>query len=199
MQFQFYASNFKITDEQKIYAEEKVRHVTKNAPRVEDESTVVKVDFRKTKLASDDQRFACEVTLFVPGAVVRAECKAPTAEAAIDMAEEKLRRQIERYKGKMHRRGHKGEWIPTSTLEAIEAEQSEVEHPKIIKRKRYESTRGPITEEEAIEQMELLGHDFFLFENADTKRFSVIYRRYHEGYGVIEPLGEGEKKEDYDS
>lgn len=199
MQFQFYASNFKITDEQKNYAEEKVRNVTKNASRAEDDSTVVKIDFKRTKMPSDEQRFGCEITLFVPGAVVRAECTAATVEAAIDMAEEKLRRQIERYKGKMHRRGHKGEWIPTSTLEAIEDEHTAEERPVVVKRKRYESTRAPMTEEEAIEQMELLGHQFFLFENADTNRFSVVYRRYQEGYGIIEPLAKGEEKEDYDS
>lgn len=194
MQFQFVAQGFKLADEQKEYAEEKIQNVTKMTPRVEDPSTIARVDFKKTRLPEDDKRFACEVTLSVPGTVIRAECMAPTVEAAIDFAEEKLRKQIDRYKTKMHRRGQKGEWLPSGEVELTEEET--FEPSKIIKRKRYDSTRLPMTEEEAIEQMELLGHDFFLFENADTDRFSVVYRRYHEGYGIIEPLKDGEEKEE---
>lgn len=197
MQFQFHTTGFKLNTDQEELIQAKIQNVAKIAPRVEDPSTFVKVDFKRTRFPEEDKRFSAEVTLFIPNAVVRAECYATTVENAIDMVEDKLRSQLERYKSKQHRRGHKGEWLPTSTLEMIEDEHAELEaKPFIVKRKRYESTRNPMTEEEAIEQLELLGHDFFLFENADTGRFSVVYRRYQEGYGIIEPLKDGEVKED---
>lgn len=197
MQFQFHTTGFKLDSAQEELIQDKIQNVAKLSPRVSDPSTFVKVDFERTRFSEDEKRFKLQVTLVIPGAIIRAEGYAETVENAIDVIENKLRNQLERYRAKQHRRGHKGEWLPTSTLEAMEDEYSETEQkPLIIKRKRYESTRNPMTEEEAIEQLELLGHDFFLFENADTGRFSVIYRRYQDGYGIIEPLKEGETKED---
>jgi len=196
MQFQFHTIGFKLSAEQEELIQEKIQNVSKIASRVDDESTIVRVDFEHTRFPEEDKRFNSEVTIFAPGAVIRAECYESTVENAIDTIEDKLRSQLERYKSKQYRRGHKGEWLPTSTLEAIEDEHVTLGNkPQIVKRKRYESTRNPMTEEEAIEQLELLGHDFFLFDNADTGRFSVIYRRYQDGYGIIEPLKDGEKKE----
>lgn len=196
MQFQFHTTGFKLDPEQVALIQDKVQHVAKMTQRAEDPSTFVKVCFSRTRFSEEEKRFKIEITLTMPGAMVRAESFADTVENAIDAAENKLRTQLERYKSKQHRRGHKGEWLPTSTLEAIEDEHAGLEaKPLIVKRKRYESTRKPMTEEEAIEQLELLGHEFFLFENADTGRFSVVYRRYQEGYGIVEPLKDGETKE----
>jgi len=196
MNYNFHTQGFRLAESQEDYAREKLSHVLKNAPRSEDESTIVKVDVEKTKLSSEDQRFLVEVTAHLPRTVIRAEVFASTVEEGIDNVEEKLRKQVERYKGKMHRRNDVGEWIPESTLENFETEMSEESTSPIAKRKRYESTRKPMTEEEAIENLELLGHDFYLFENADTGRFSVLYRRYEGNYGIIEPLKSGETKED---
>ncbi len=197
MQFQFHTTGFKLDPEQESLIQDKIQNVAKISPRVDDPSTFTRIDFERTRFSEDDKRFKLQVTLVIPGVLIRAEAYAETVENAIDVMEDKLRNQLERYKSKQHRRGHKGEWLPTSTLEAMEEDYTETKNKSlIVKRKRYESTRNPMTEEEAIEQLELLGHEFFLFENADTGRFSVIYRRYQEGYGIIEPLKDGETKED---
>lgn len=196
MNFQFYAQGLKLNESQEEYARDKISNVAKNAQRVEDESSSVKVNVEKTNLPGE-QAYLVEVTLVVPKNSIRAEVFASSVEEGLDQIEEKLRKQVERYKGKMHRRNEKGEWLETSTLETIEEDHMEGENmSKITKRKRYESTRGKMSEEEAIENLELLGHDFYLFENADTGRFSVLYRRYEGNYGIIEPLKNGETKED---
>ena len=64
--------------------------------------------------------------------------------------------------------------------------EEEFEIPKILRRKRFSNSQ-PMTEEAAIEQMELIGHGFFLFNNADTGRFSIVYKRDDGYYGIIEP------------
>jgi len=115
--------------------------------------------------------------------VIRAESRRDTLENAIDEAISKIKRPIERYKAKIHRISERN-----SSPKVMEPEESgeEFEIPKILRRKRF-SDSSPLNEEAAIEQMELIGHDFFLFNNADTGRFSVVYKRSDGYYGVIEP------------
>lgn len=182
MQVQIRSKDLNLSEIQKDYIQSKVDKLATFAERIKDESSEIRVEIEQSKSKNLDQKYVCQITMFVPGAVLRAETKEETVEAVIDSAEQKLIAQIERYKSKQNRRNKSGKWIPSSTLEEV----IEEELPQIMRRKRY-SDNTPMTEEEAIEQMELIGHDFFLFMNAETNRFSVVYKREDEHYGLIEP------------
>lgn len=182
MQVQIRSKDLDLTDAQKDYVQSKVDKLANYAERIRDESSEIRVEIEQSKSKNLDEKYVCQITMFVPGAVLRAETKESTVEAVADSAEQKLIAQIERYKSKQNRRNKSGKWIPSSTLEEV----IEDELPQIMRRKRY-SNNTPMTEDEAIEQMELIGHDFFLFNNAETERFCVVYKREDESYGLIEP------------
>ena len=101
------------------------------------------------------------------------------------MAVEKLRKQLERYKSKKNRRDKSGKWIPASTLENSLAPETGNQVHSITKRKSFVDMNS-MHEEEAIEQLELLGHDFYAFINSDTNKFNVVYRREDGSYGLLD-------------
>lgn len=182
MKVQIRSKDLNLSDVQKDYVQSKVDKLANYAERIRDESSEIRVEIEESKSKNLDQKYVCQITMFVPGAVLRAETKESTVEAVADSAEQKLIAQIERYKSKKSRRNKSGKWIPSSTLEEV----IEEELPQIMRRKRY-SDNTPRTEEEAIEQMELIGHNFFLFLNEETERYSVVYKREDGHYGLIEP------------
>ena len=145
-----------------------------------------KVEISKEKTKSPNNRYVVQVTVKSNGVLIRAEEKQADVYAAIDVADDVIRKQIVRFKGKYYLRRrvarHRREFEPpVGAEEKEEKETSDL----IVKAKRF-----PIklmTIEEASEQMELLGHDFFIFLNADTNSFSVLYRRKDGKYGMIEP------------
>ncbi len=185
MQIQIFSQSVSLGDNQKEYINEKVNNLGKYEQRVADEATMVSVDVEYTKSKSDGQAIATQITMYVPSAVIRAEVKGSTVEETTDLAVEKLKKQIERYKTKKHRRDRGGQWIPESTLESVQGGMTEEEVEKVVKRKKYADLE-PMREDEAVEQMELLGHDFYAFVNQDTDLFSVVYRRQDGDYGLIE-------------
>lgn len=186
MQIQIVSTTLTLGDNQKEYIEEKIKNLSKYEERVSDEATIIRVDIENKKFKSGDKNITTQITMYVPNAVIRAEVKGSTIEETVDLAVEKLRKQIERYKTKKHRRGTEGKLIPEPTLESVASENfSETDYEKIVKRKKYENVE-PMREDEAVDQMELLGHDFYAFENIDTGLFSVVYRRQDGDYGLIE-------------
>lgn len=185
MKIQLVSQSVTLGDNQKEYLENKIDNLKKYEERIADEATVVRVDVEKTKVKSGDERIATQITMYVPNAVIRAEVKGSTVEETADLAVEKLKKQIERYKTKKHRRDKGGQWIPESTLETASQSMKEMDIDAIVKRKKYDDLE-PMKEQEAAEQMELLGHDFYAFVNEDTGLFSVVYRRQDGDYGLIE-------------
>ncbi len=186
MQVTIINKHLHLNDEQRQYIEEKIGHLKHYGERIDDESTQVRVDVEMNNVKTTNKNISLQVTMFVPHAVLRAEMLGVTVEEAIDLAVEKLKKQLERYKGKKNRRDTAGKWIPSSTLEQITSTQEGMaEVARISKRKAYEDLK-PMHEEEAIEQMELLDHDFYAFVNADTSKFSVVYRREDGSYGLLE-------------
>ncbi|MGI9608223.1 MAG: ribosome hibernation-promoting factor, HPF/YfiA family [Acidimicrobiales bacterium] len=129
----------------------------------------------------------CEVTVEGRGHHVRTRVKAPDAYTAIDLAAEKLEHQLHKLKTKMHRHEHSGE----NTIR-VEETQVVVDEPvtpdanvsQIVKKKQF--VIEPMTPEEAVLQMELLSHDFFLFTNAETGRSAVVYVRDDGDVGLID-------------
>ena len=106
-------------------------------------------------------------------------------EEGIDLAVDKLKKQIERYKTKKNRRDKKGRWIPSSTLEKIIATQDVGDVISAMSR-RKKFDLEPMHEEEAIEQLELLGHEFYAFLNSENNRVNVVYRREDGTYGIMD-------------
>ena len=122
-----------------------------------------------------------EVTIWSGKYNIRAEESHADLYAAIDLVVDKLERQFKKYRGKLNRRkNNKDEFVPSIEIEEYE----EFENETIVRKK--EVFLKPIDEEEAIVQMELLGHSFFVFKNVDTEKINVIYKRKDGDYGVIE-------------
>ena len=124
-----------------------------------------------------------EVTIPIKKAILRAEDSNKDIYAAIDLVLEKLERQIRKNKTKIK---HKTNKENIDVFIDFEITEEEVNNNKIIKRKKVENK--PMDEEEAILQMDLLGHDFFIFKNISTDNVAVVYRRKDRDYGIIEMI-----------
>jgi putative sigma-54 modulation protein len=126
------------------------------------------------------------VTIWANGSILRAEEKSADLFAAVDAVTDKMERQIERFKGKRRRRRQQG--APAAAFPAsleMEEEEEAGSGPAIVRVKQFPIS--PMSVEEAIDQMELLGHDFFVFYNADTNSMNVVYRRKDGNYGLLQP------------
>ncbi|KOA18340.1 putative sigma-54 modulation protein [Clostridium homopropionicum DSM 5847] len=136
-----------------------------------------------TTLSVQKNRQIVEVTIPFNGVILRAEEDNDDMYAAIDLVLEKLEKQIRKQKTKLERRKYgdslRYQLIPEYNL------NSDEEEFKIVKTKRFPVK--PMNEEEAILQMELLGHNFFVYTNADTNEINVVYKRKDGKYGLIEP------------
>ena len=187
MQFTIHEKGLKLNDMQRDYIMEKVDHLKTYSDRVNDESTQVRIDVEMNKMKTTNKNFTVQITMFVPNSVIRAEVYATSIEEGTDLAVDKLKKQIERYKEKTNRRDQSGKWIPASTLEEISADAVQNEPASVVAFSKKKSfTLDPMHEEEAIEQMELLGHQFFAFYNADSERFNIAYKREDQTYGLLD-------------
>ena len=158
------------------------------------------VVLRVDKNPSNPERKTCEVTVFVRDSVVRVTASSNDMYGAIDEAADKVTRQLRKYKTKVidkHKRGSRG--LAHPELEAVTPERlSQLIEPaeeddQLVREKIVDLT--PMTEEEALVQTDLLGHDFYVFENATTGLVNVIYHRHNGGYGIIKPRIESEDDE----
>lgn len=129
-----------------------------------------------------------EVTIPLNGMILRGEESTDDMYTSIDMVEDKLEKQIEKYKTKLYRT-HRGVGLKKAVKEEIEKElkfdNTAAEPFKIVRTKRF--ALKPMDEEEAIMQMNLLGHNFFVFFNAQSEEVNVVYKRKDGNYGLIEP------------
>ena len=179
------------------------------------------VVLRVDKNPSNPERKTCEVTVFVRDSVVRVVASSNDMFAAIDEAADKVTRQLRKYKTKIvdkRKRSPKGRVQPEREaatrdegLEQVKAALSDIverlsalsegirrdepsdEDDQLVREKIIDLT--PMTEEEALVQTDLLGHDFYVFENATTGLVNVIYHRHNGGYGIIKPRIESEDDE----
>ncbi len=119
-----------------------------------------------------------EVTIPINGMILRGEESSDDMYASIDLVSEKLEKQINKYKGKLLKRNGKGAILNKT----VEIEDSE---PKVVKTKRF--AVKPMDVDEALLQMNLLGHSFFVFTNDETDQVNVLYKRKDGNYGLIEP------------
>jgi ribosomal subunit interface protein len=132
------------------------------------------------------------------GVILRADQRSQDMYTAVDMVQDVLERQIKRYKDKHWRRGRMrrkgGEFVPSETLVAEPAPEPAADEPEperqIVRVKEFALT--PMYSDEAVEQMELLDHTFFVYRDADTERVSIVYRRHDGNYGLLIPNDEAE-------
>lgn len=147
-------------------------------------AALVEVSFEHTRPA--EKRYVVEVTVTANGTMLRVEDRGPNVLATIDSVHDLLERRIRDWKGKVYfeRRRETAAYKEEVALQAT-ALPPEDKTGLIVRMKSHELK--PLFPEDAIEQMELLGHDFFFFLNAATGQHNVVYRRKAGGYGLIEP------------
>ena len=144
----------------------------------------VKVEFAHENTRSANTREVVQVTVVSNTTMLRAEEHAADVYSAVDQVAATMQRLLERYKGRLYERGRPV--APKEELaEEIEAAAEEVT-PRVVRVKRF--NLRPMTSEEAAEQMEMLGHSFFLFLNTTNDQIGVVYRRRDGDYGLIEPV-----------
>lgn len=139
------------------------------------------VEARAT-LSVQRNRQILEVTIPFNGVILRCEEATDDMYKSIDLVENKLERQIRKQRTKLSRRNNSS--LKFTNIEEVAVEDEE-RTGEIVKTKRFNIK--PMTEEEAILQMELVEHDFFVFKDADTNNINVIYKRKDGNYGILEP------------
>ncbi len=134
--------------------------------------------------SSEKNRKIIEVTITLPGTIIRAEEATDDMYVSIDKAVDVLERQIRKYKTKLQARYKNTETIRFENVNSLSAEEED-SGPSIVRRKRF--ILKPMMEEEAVLQMELLRHNFYVFMDAETGGTSIVYKRKDGNYGLIEP------------
>lgn len=173
MRYMMYGKNIEVTEGLKAAVEEKIGKLE----RYFTPETEVHVTFSVEK---DHQKI--EITIPMKGTIVRAEQISSDMYASIDMVEEIIERQLRKYKNKLIDQKQSAESFSKAFADEESAEEDEV---KIVRTKRF--AVKPMDVEEACIQMELLGHSFFVFRNAETDEVNVVYKRKGNTYGLIEP------------
>lgn len=130
----------------------------------------------------EKERQKIEVTIPMKGNIIRAEEESTDMYVSIDLVEEIIERQLRKYKNKIVEKKQSGIGLNKAFLEEETPDDEEIE---IIRSKRF--AIKPMDAEEACVQMELLGHDFYVFRNAETDEVNVVYKRKKNSYGLIEP------------
>ncbi len=189
MQLVLKGKNFVISDRIRGYVEEKVEKLDRYLPEIDE----ARVEITQEKTKSTKDRNIVQVTLRTNGTILRAEERSEAVYASIDSAVDKIYRQIVRYKGKRsdRRQGHThkqhrqiDEFYPELDDETLAALAEEQERT-IVRTKRF--LIDPMSPEEAVDQMELLEHNFYVFFNADIGRINIVYRRADKNYGILDP------------
>jgi len=173
--------NTEIANDVRDLAQEKVEH----AARIFDDITSVDVEFSESgNPRRNDARYRVEITSSAAGQIVRVESQASDARAALDTASDKYERQLRRLKERLIQRSRKSSHKDLNPLDEP-VDEIQDRDAVVVRKKKF--TMRPMSVEEAALQMEMLGHDFFIFLDADTGKQSVLYYRRDGDLGMIEP------------
>ncbi len=135
-------------------------------------------------MSVEKNRQIIEVTIHYKGMIFRAEQSTEDMYASIDKVVDVLEKQIVKNKTRLERR-FKDENLGFEGLVETHSEDIDEEHHNVVKTKKF--LMKPMTEDEAILQMNMLGHEFFVFKNIEDEQLNVVYKRKHGGYGIIQP------------
>ena len=179
MRLQVKGRNVEVSDSIRRYAEEKLGKLERQLA----DPTQIELELAVEHNPSIAANHVAEATIWTKGPTLRARESSSAFEASIDQLVDKLERQVKRYREKRSRRetgrraNGQAQAEPQFTAEQLER--------MVVKSKQFELR--PMSAEEATLQLELVGHDFFVFENEQTGATNVVYRRRDGGYGHIEP------------
>jgi len=171
MRIEFVGKNIELTQSLKDVAEKKFQKLDKFIGKDVDAKVVFSA-VRNTK--------AVEVTIFLDKTILRAEEESDDMYTSIDRAVDVLERQVRKYKTKLQNRYQKNDSIRFENIKPMD----EADEAKLVKNKRFKVV--PMSSDEAILQMELLRHNFFVFQNAKNEAINVVYKRKDGNYGLIE-------------
>ena len=179
MRLQVKGKNVEISDAIRSYAEEKLGKLERQLA----DPTRVELELAVERNPSIADKIVAEATIWTKGPTLRAKERSTDMRASIDLLTDKLERQVTRYREKRRRRHreHEGHGVEGRARTATDEEGG----PVIVKTKQF--SLHPMSAEEAVNQLELVGHDFFVFRNEESNEINVIYRRNDGGYGLIEP------------
>ncbi|PPS44826.1 ribosome hibernation-promoting factor, HPF/YfiA family [Chroococcidiopsis sp. TS-821] len=188
MKLVIHGKNIEITDGIREYVHQKIEKAVNHFQNLTNEVDVHLSVARNPRI-NDKQ--AAEVTIYANGSVIRAEESSENLYASIDMVADKIARKLRKYKEKRH---DKKTQVPEKTSIAVQSPpvvedligDRTPELPEEVVRTKY-FAMPPMTINEALEQLQLVDHDFYMFRNAETGEINVIYERNHGGYGVIQP------------
>ncbi len=183
LEVEIYGRNMEVTERIEDYVTTKVSKLDRYLQGI-DEARVDVAYVKSARSAADRQ--VAQITVRGKGFILRSEERSDDIFSAFDTAMEKMQRRIERYKGKHYRGRGDGRSAAEVVPEEIFEDESNELGPVIARRKRFFLV--PMSELEALEQMNLLGHElFFVFYNANTNAINVLYKRRDGTYGLIEP------------
>jgi putative sigma-54 modulation protein len=185
-------NNIAVTDAIHDYVQQKLEKAVRHYQSI---TTKVDVHLSVARNARINDKHKAEVTVYANGKVIRAQEGSENLYASIDLVSDKIARQLRKYKEKyLDTQVH----VPQKTSELIE-EQPVVDDligdrsptlPSEVVRMKYFAMPA-LTIQEALEQLQLVDHDFYMFRNQETNEINVIYIRNHGGYGVIQPRNSG--------
>ena len=173
MQLRVKGRGVEVTDALRSYAEKRLGRLERQLPDPQ-----IELQLSAENNPSIRDSHVAEATVRTKGPVLRARESSHDMRASIDQLVDKLERQVTRYREKRGRRRRASRQAPDEGIPMSE-------EPQIVRTKQF--SVKPMTAEEAVLQLELVGHDFFVFRDADSNEVNIVYRRRQGGYGLIEP------------
>jgi len=179
MRVQIRGRNIEVTEALRDYITKRVNKLDKFIDNLGDIQVTMRVEKESHRI---------EITIPLSGMILRAEETTGDMYSSTDLVVDKIEKQIQRYKGKLQKKGIRvvsgpKAIVPPDTDDSDGDDEERV--PELKRTKRFPIKPMPV--EEAVLQMSLLGHSFFVFSNAETEQVNVIYRRKDGNYGLIEP------------
>jgi putative sigma-54 modulation protein len=187
MKLVIHGKNIEISDAIREYVHQKIE---KAANHFQTLTTEIDVHLSVARNPRITPRQTAEVTIYANGSVIRAEESSESLYASIDLVADKIARQLRKYKekrqSKNYSRPKEDITVAEPPLVSDLTSDRSPELPEEVVRTKY-FAMPPMTVREALEQLELVDHDFYMFHNSETDQINVIYERNHGGYGVIQP------------
>jgi ribosome hibernation promoting factor len=178
MRLQVKGKNLDVSDSMRSYAEEKLKKLERRLA----DPTQIELELSLERNPSIAANHVAEATIWTKGPTLRAREASADMRASIDQLVDKLERQVTRYRDKRRRRV-----VPRGDGEARQPLPPLVDEAESVIVKTKQFPVKPMSPEEAVLQLELVGHDFFVFQNGETGEVNVVYRRRDGQYGLIEP------------
>jgi putative sigma-54 modulation protein len=189
MKLVIHGKNIEITDAIREYVQSKIEKAVSHFQTITNEVDVHLSVARNPRI---NPRQAAEVTIYANKTVIRAEESSESLYASIDLVADKISRQLRKYKERLQNKKSNVPVVDETAVETVAEVLPDLigdrtpELPEEVVRTKY-FAMPPMTMSEALEQLQMVGHDFYMFHNVETGEINVIYERNHGGYGVIQP------------